>query len=164
METSVGKLIEILEKESQVYEDILKIAKNKTEVLVQGKVDELKNITDIEQALVLKVGKLEVVRDELIQEIAKQINQEAKHLTITDIIKLAAGDNKKQLKICAEKITKIVKQLNDTNHSNQELINQSLDYINFSINLLSSTHEGNTYSGRGESTKGEKKNFLDIKL
>lgn len=160
----ISKLTDVLQKECEIYQDLLKIAGNKTDILIQGKVDELRTMTEVEQTLVMKVGKLEITRGELTEQIATQMGVEDKDITISEIIKHISGDAKKELKACTQEIVKVIKQLNDISQSNQQLINQSLDYINLSINLISNTHEGNTYSDKGQSTKGEKKNFLDIKL
>lgn len=38
----VKGLIDVIEKESKIYEDILEISKNKTDIIVKGKVKELR--------------------------------------------------------------------------------------------------------------------------
>jgi len=58
----INDLMDVLLQESKIYEDILEISKKKTDVIVKGKVSELESITNLEQSLIVKIGKLEETR------------------------------------------------------------------------------------------------------
>ena len=46
------KVIEILKKEYEIYQEMLKISEEKTDIIVKDKVDELKPIVEREETLV----------------------------------------------------------------------------------------------------------------
>ena len=63
------------------------------------------------------------------------------------------------------KIVQVIEDLNNINKLNSKLINNSLDYISFSINLYSDIDTGtNNYGNRGDINESQKRRFLDIKL
>ncbi|NLX87400.1 MAG: flagellar protein FlgN, partial [Clostridiales bacterium] len=59
------RLVEILEKESALYRDILDLSRHKTSTIVEGKVSQLEQLTGVEQKLLLNVGGLEQQREEV---------------------------------------------------------------------------------------------------
>jgi hypothetical protein len=66
----VESLIEILDKEKNIYGSILKLSMDKKDVIVAGKVSELEGMTRLEQSVILKLGKLEDEREELTAKLA----------------------------------------------------------------------------------------------
>ncbi|MGE4284523.1 MAG: flagellar export chaperone FlgN, partial [Clostridia bacterium] len=66
MENSINTLLDILEQQERVYESILKLAKDKTEVIVAGRIAELESLVKLEQALVVQIGRLEQQREEAV--------------------------------------------------------------------------------------------------
>ena len=59
---TIKKLIEILDKEAAIYEGLLKLSREKTDVIVKGKVTELEGITKVEQSMILQLARLEETR------------------------------------------------------------------------------------------------------
>ena len=55
-------LIEVLDLESQEYENLLELSMKKTPVIVAGELEELAKITDEEQIVVGKINRLEQKR------------------------------------------------------------------------------------------------------
>lgn len=58
-------LIEILDLESQEYENLLGLSMKKTPVIVSGALEELAKITDEEQNVVNRINRLELKRQEV---------------------------------------------------------------------------------------------------
>lgn len=164
MDDLVNKLIETMQKEYEAYQDILKIAKNKTEVVVEGKINELKSLTNAEQVLVLQLGKLEGTRESIVEEIAKLLGENPDELTISGLLKHVTGRFAAGLQEYQKKMTDVVKELRNVNSLNQRLIQDALEYINFSVNLFSNLRgEANVYGSDGKPAKSKKKNFFDVK-
>lgn len=161
----VDELIGILNKEAALYEDVLKLSKNKTGIIVEGKVSELENIVKLEQSMILQMGKLEDVRESLVEKLSKHLNAGPAEQTVTQLSKLLQKENSSRLNACQQKLTKVLGELKDTNGLNSRLIKNSLDYIDFSVNLLTNTGTaGNLYSNSGQANESRKRNFFDIKL
>lgn len=166
MDTQViNELVNVLNSEAKIYDDILKISKNKTNIIVEGKVSELENIVKLEQSLVLQMSKLENERENLINKISRDIGIKPEDLTITDLVKYTGESQRNILKSQQENMLKVIKDLSDTNNLNSKLIKNSLEYINFSLNLYANTgNADNNYNVSGSTSDKSVKNFFDIKI
>jgi len=161
----VDELIEILNKELAIYDDILKLSAKKTDVIVNGDVSELVNITRMEQSMVPQIGKLESERMQLVEQIAVLLNIKAEELTLTVLEKQLPGEQKVKLADCRKKLSDTINELKEANALNSKLIKNSLDYIDFSINVLTSAGaSGNNYINSGVSQEPGRKNLFDMKL
>lgn len=161
----IDGLISVLNKETAMYEGILKLSKNKTDVIVKGKVTELESITSLEQKMILQLGKLEEERERLVDAIAAELKMKASDVTLAGLEKLLPKEQVGKLKACNNKLPALVKDLGEANVLNSKLIKNSLDYIDFSINILTSVGEtGNNYGYSGQSSDSKKRNFFDMKL
>jgi flagellar biosynthesis/type III secretory pathway chaperone len=162
---SADKLIDVLNKETAMYEEILKLSKNKTNIIVEGKVNELESLTKLEQSIILKLGILENEREKLLEGLAAQLGIKASDITLSGLEKMLSGEQKEKMTECRQKLPKLLKDLNDANVLNSKLIKNSIDYIDFSINLLTNAGPaGNTYGNSGLSRDSKRKNFFDVKL
>lgn len=161
----IDRLIEVLNKETAMYEGILKLSKSKTNVIVEGKVFELESITKLEQNIILSLGKLEREREELVNKLAVQLNLKPSDITLDSLIKLLPEEQAQKLDNCYNALPKVVRDLSDANVLNSKLIRSSLDYIDFSINILTNAgSSGNNYENAGRSSNTRKKNFFDVRL
>lgn len=161
----IGTLIDILKKEADLYEGVLKLSKSKTDVIVEGKVSGLEGITSIEQSMIMKLGKLEEEREKTVEQIALQLHVKASDITITNLEKRFSDEQAEKLKDCRNTLAKLVNELSTANELNSKLIRNSLDYIDFSINILTNAGStGNNYGNSGQSNDLKKKNFFDMRL
>ena len=161
----LNALFDVLGEETRVYEKILQLSKEKKDIVIEGKVSELEEITKNEQTLVIKLGKLEILRESCVEEIAEQLNIKPSELTISELSEHLNEENAKKLIECKNKLEDVLKELKEINQLNSKLIKNSLDYIDFSLNILSAASEtNNNYNNSGEVNDGNKKTFMDIKL
>ncbi|MDQ2085106.1 flagellar protein FlgN [Herbivorax sp. ANBcel31] len=161
----LNSLIDVLNEESRIYENILQISKDKTDVIIGGKVSELDEMTKLEQSFVIKIGKLEILRENCIEEISNQLNIKSSELTVSELSEHLNEENSKKLIDYKEKIGNILTELKDINDLNSRLIKNSIDYIDFSLNILSSaTESNNNYGDNGEVNEEKKKTYMDLKL
>ena len=161
----VDRLIEVLNKEAAVYEGILKLSKNKTDVIVEGKVSELENLTRVEQSMIIQLGRLEEEREEMVEELAVHLKVKSSDITLAGLEKLFPREQAEKLKDCHRALPQIINDLSEANVLNSKLIRNSLDYIDFSINILTNAGStGNNYGNSGQSDNSKKRNFFDVKL
>ena len=130
------RLIEILEKESALYRDILDLSRHKTNTIVEGKISQLEQLTGVEQRLLLSVGGLEQQREEVVDQLARLLDIPADQLNISMAVKQAEDGLKERLAALKDEIENTLKDLKEVNDLNSELIKKSLEYIDFSINLI----------------------------
>lgn len=161
----VNDLIDVLDQEAKTYDDILKISKNKTNIIVEGKVNELEKIVKLEQSLVLQMSKMEDQRERLISKISGIIGIEPEKITIKSLITHVDKKQGEILKKQQEGIAETLKELGGSNDLNSKLIKNSLDYIRFSLNLFASAGNiDNNYNLSGQKQNGKERTFFDFKV
>lgn len=161
----ITKLTDVLEQENTIYQEILKISEDKTNIIIEGKVSQLENIIKLEQALIIRLGKLEELREDLVSEIAISVDTPVEELKISDIINFAGKEKGEKLEICQGIIKKSIDDLTNVNDLNSKLLKNSLEFIDFSINILSRPDAGaNNYGNTGQVSSSGKRNFLDMRL
>lgn len=134
--SDVQKLMDILYGEMELYEILLELAYKKTDIIVLGKVKELDEITKVESSLLIKLMELEEKREAALSGFENQDK-----ITITELCKILPHNKAEVLKDLQSKFNEILKKLDNRNKLNASLIEQSLEYINYSIGLISSTLE-----------------------
>ncbi len=164
MEALSVRLIEILEEENRVYSDILDISRRKTRIIVDGKVDQLDRLTRTEQQMVIGIGRLEKEREGIIRQLAGHMGVERKDINIDMLRDRLRGGLKDRLSKAKDEIGKTLDELKKVNELNSQLIQKSLEYIDFSINLIAGDASRSTYSGGKGKDRKEGISFFDHKV
>lgn len=144
MASLIEELIMVLGDEEKLYGEIIPIAEKKTQIIVNNDLQSLTGITDEEQKLVGKISKLEKKRQEVIRNIGIVMNKKESELNFITIIDLLKGQEKGQekeqeeLRRLHDKLKRTIDTLTMLNERNQLLIRQSIEMIDFDINLLQS--------------------------
>lgn len=147
---NIHGLLSILEDEYRIYQTLHDLALKKKEVLIEGKVNELDEIVRTEQACIAAVSKLEDEREEWLKE-HEMTGMEDIH----EVLENNSDEEKRQLSDFQERFKKLLQEVADVNEHNQALIEQALEYIEFSINLIGDalTSDNTTYEKRGTDQK-----------
>jgi len=140
MASLIEELIMVLGDEEKIYSEIIPVAEKKTQIIVNNDLQSLTGITEEEQELVGKISKLERKRQEVIRNIGIVMNKKESELNFITIIELLNGQEKEQeeLRRLHDKLKATIEMLAVLNERNQLLIKQSLEMIDFDINLLQS--------------------------
>ncbi|OEF99502.1 hypothetical protein BHF71_08775 [Vulcanibacillus modesticaldus] len=148
MMASFPRLIEVLMQIYQLQLEMLDLAKQKKQVLIDGSIEELSKIIHYESLWIKKVSKLEDERMKVVQQILNDNDIKADQITINDLINnLDSPDDKKRLEDIHGKLTKTIEEIQQLNDLNTQLIEQSLKYISHTINLITEDpSQGYTYS------------------
>ena len=131
-------LISILEQEDSLYEDLLKLSMSKTPVLISGDLEARSRITEDEQEIVNKVNALDKKREEGMKDIANVLGKDVKTLKLTDLIEILRSRPAEQNRLAAiyDKLSDTIGQMKRTNEQNRELIESSLEMVQFDMNVL----------------------------
>ena len=159
MASLMEELISTLSQEKELYLALLPIAEEKTKAIVANDLDLLQEITNREQLAVGRIGALERKRDEVITNMGIVLGRKPQELTLAELIRVTEKQPKDRAALTELKdaLGVAVKKLADVNERNNVLIRQSLDMIQFNMNLLQSTRmvQGNNYTkSAGESIPG----------
>jgi hypothetical protein len=161
----IEKLIKVLEQETKIYDDLLKISKDKTNIIIEGKVSELESIVKLEQSIILNMSKLEDLRETLVEKLSSSMGLDASEITISTLASRVNDSYAQKLRACQQTMSATINELKDTNSLNTKLIKNSLEYIDFSINVLSAADPaGNIYGNTGEVNGSKKRSLIDMKL
>jgi hypothetical protein len=138
MASLMENLIQVLEKECQIYEGLLKLSKEKTPVIIKGDLEQLEKITDEEQRIVTEANQMDFQRVQTLKDIAIVINKDVETLKLKNLIQVLdkRPDEQRKLAICHDKITQIVGDLAIVNEQNHALISNALEMVTFDINLI----------------------------
>ena len=101
MASLMEDLIDVLEKESEEYKNLLNLSMQKTQVIVSEDLDQLAKITDEEQLIVSRINHLDTIRNEAVQDIANVLNKDVTKLKIADLIKMLEQRPEEQQKLAA---------------------------------------------------------------
>ncbi|BEP30211.1 flagellar protein FlgN [Helicovermis profundi] len=159
----VDDLINALQKEYEIYKELTKIADDKKQIIIDGKIKELDKITIREQGLAMSLVKLENYREKVINKIMKDLN--IKNIdTITELITHLDQDSKNKLNTVKNQLIGIIDDIKNKNELNSQLIDQSLKFIDFNIGLLAGIEEDNKYASDGKDPKFiQRKSLFDAK-
>lgn len=166
MNKSIEQLILALNKECEIYEEVLRLAKQKRRIIIEGRVKELDSITRKEQGMIVTLGKLENIRDSIVKNILKEIEIKNDVQNITELVKYIENESKEKILEIKEKLMKILDQVKNENDLNSKLIKQSLEYIEFNKNLITSLEsQGSTYGANADEKDIKvKSNLFDVKV
>lgn len=159
------EILDILEQEARIYGSILKLSRDKTGIIVEGRVSELENMVRLEQTFIMQLGRLEAIRSGLIGKLADELGLNSSDITISDLKGKIDDTQADGLQKCQLKMTGIINELKNVNELNSKLIKNSLEFIDFSINMLTNTDNiGNNYGSAGMTGPSKKRSILDLKL
>ncbi len=165
LEAVFNELIDVLDQEIDIYNDIFKISRDKTGIIVEGNVDELEKIVQEEQKLVVKVAQMENQRNIILYKISRALAMKADELTLSTLIDNTEGPIRDKLKDRQQGLQKLINELMECNNINSKLIRNSLDYIDFSINLIAASEsQDNNYGMDAEKSSVKSKSKFDLKV
>lgn len=144
MASLMENLIEVLDKESQEYENLLDLSLRKTPVIVAGSLDELAKITDEEQIIVGNITHLEHEREGLFTDIANVINKDVKTLKLSDLVAMLEQRPEEQQKLAKvyDRLKTAVHEVERVNGQNRVLIENALEMVQFDMNVLQAMKAG----------------------
>ncbi len=136
MASLIKELIDTLEEQTNIYQSLLEIASKKKVSIIENNIDELQAFVKEENVLVGRNQRLEKKRIEFFKDISMVLGKN-QNISLKDIIENIKGqDGEKELIELREKMLDVLPKLKSINDQNQELLKMSIDYVDFSINLI----------------------------
>lgn len=162
---SAVNLIKTLEALLTIYGQLLHAAIQKTEVIKKGDLSALQSIIKEENRFLQTLRKLE---NNLLSEskLFLQKNQHTKDdFTLSECINVAVDHEKSRLKEIKNTLEEQIGKLRKQNKLNQQLIEQSLQIVNMSIDMLSPEIDSYNYdrSHQGQNLEESNRSIFDSK-
>lgn len=166
-EKNVERILEILVREKEIFKEILSLGKEKTDVLIKRETERLNIITSIESDLAANLEILEEERVGEIEKISQILKLEEKISDVSTLARIINDKNSKTLIVCRDEIHDYIKEIKNLNDLNGKLLKNSLDYVDFFMNLVTNIDDSsdNNYSNEGKLSEGNTpKRRFDLKL
>jgi flagellar biosynthesis/type III secretory pathway chaperone len=125
-------LIPIMKKMLKLHKSLYELSVKKTDIVKKGDMAALDQLLKDEQAHVAGINKLEQERMALSQEILPAIENPS----LLDIASQAIPVEKDQLLQLRGNLVEVIADIKTRNELNQQLIHQSMQFINFSRSLV----------------------------
>lgn len=140
MASLMENLISVLQAEGTAYEELLELSMRKTSIIIDGDLERLQKITDEEQTVVAKINHLDAQREEVTKDIANVLNKDVTKLKLADIINMLSQRPVEQNQLAAahDKLKGTVGQMKRINEQNRDLIQRSLEMVEFDLNIIHS--------------------------
>lgn len=141
MASLMEELFTALSSEKEIYEKLIPVSEKKTGILVKGDLKELETVTQEEQLLVDKAAALGVKREKIIANIGVVLNKDARTLDLTTLAELMGKqpEERKRLEELHDSLKVVMKRLVAINEKNKNLLENSLEMIEFNMNFIQST-------------------------
>lgn len=134
-------LVDILEQQKECYEGLYTLATYKTQAIVNKEIDFLQDVVKREEEFIGRMAILDRKRETAFKDIALVTGLNPKNITVTIIVKKMGEDldiSKKLVKLRKE-LLDIIKKVKNENTQNKLLLEQSIEFVDFSLNAIKST-------------------------
>ncbi|MFE4712079.1 MULTISPECIES: flagellar protein FlgN [Paenibacillus] len=156
-------LIELLERLDEVHIQMLDLAATKKQAIMENKIEMLIQIINKESKQMKTIEQLEEERAQAIHAFLQGAGIRSNlKLNLSELSRLVFDlDDKQRLLHIQKKLAGTLQQLKEANALNQQLIQQSLSYIDFSIESMSYYSETEaTYHHPAEKSGGVQRSGL----
>jgi flagellar biosynthesis/type III secretory pathway chaperone len=133
---SAKQLIELLEKHVKLHKGLLELANKKTEVLKKGDMEALSEMMKEEQKYIAAVKQIEKERIVVVEKIISVLGHAQTEPTLTACIELVDEPERSALKRLRDNLVAVVAELRNINELNQQLLQQSLQFVNMTLNMI----------------------------
>lgn len=145
------QLIIILKAQITLYTQLVELSKSQTQNLVVGAADQVQAITKKTEKIIKQLSELESKRQNIIDTfmITYKINGKVTLEEFIERIQLDSSNKTVILNLTSE-LEKIADELKFYIHQNKMLLKKAVQFIDFNMNLITSTAAGTTYAPKGQ--------------
>lgn len=162
MDKNFENLLEILEKEVDLYREFLGLLQMERQYMVDLSLDKLHECVNHKETIVLNFRILEDSRRDVIESI--QDGYKSGPLTLFMIINIAPQRYKKGLELCRSNLISLVNSIKEINQVNGILAERAINYTRSSLSFLNRLiHELPLYLPSGQIEQGYKTGNLVCK-
>jgi flagellar biosynthesis/type III secretory pathway chaperone len=151
MEKKIEKLIFCMEKELNIYFNILKLVREERDLLVANKEIELDKNLKTQDDLILLASQEEKSRISIMEEITRTPDMGIySQVTISEILKKLEGIQKNSISQLRDQLKKIIAKIKEINQNNILLIVQGRGNIKNFLDILINRENGSIYLKNGK--------------
>ncbi len=150
-ESIFTSLIEILRKESFIYNDLKNCLINEKRLLIKPNLDELGHNNALKENIILKARMLEEARANILKRIARSLDISTNVVKLSQITSHAGLEQRKEIELLRDDLALIAREINALNQTNKDLLDASMGNIKSSLDFISSIMSSESvYMGCGK--------------
>ncbi|GAE26510.1 flagellar protein [Halalkalibacter wakoensis JCM 9140] len=142
---SATAIIQLMERLIELHEELIETAQKKVDLIKTGDMRSLETLVREESKLTRKLETTELLRQKVVRTFLLEKGEVTENATISDV-KLFVTDVEKETLVQVQmKLVSLVEKLREQNNLNQSLIEESLRFVNLSLDLLRPHKEDISY-------------------
>lgn len=149
MNDLVSRFTEVMSKEKDIYERLLKISEGKKGAILSKETKALDAIVREEQSLILRLEQLEKRRIKCSAELAREINTPLEGITLLLFAEQGTLEQSEVLIEIHKELSTMLETLSKHNEENKALLDSRLEYVHFAMDTLTPDQNPGVYSTTG---------------
>ncbi|MCM3443758.1 flagellar export chaperone FlgN [Metabacillus halosaccharovorans] len=151
-----------LEKIVKLQKSLYIIALKKRDSLKADDIEALRQIMKEELKHIKAIEVVNKEREMIQHQLATELLISKKKLTMSNLLESDRLNNKEKLRNIQVELLEQTQKLKEINELNQQLLQQSLNFVNLNLDMILGQQEFNNYSDRSsEEAEGNKRSLFD---
>lgn len=167
MQQLIALFCDVLTAERDIHVSLLAHSKQKKDAITKNDLPALDKIVKSEEVLLSQLNHWERKRKEYVAELAAGLGRPAQELLLQDFLSLCDEPNQAQLKELHHELKRLLEEQMEINELNKKLIESRLEYINYTLETVSSNTQGASHiygGGAQPGHSGRKSSIIDQKV
>lgn len=143
MASLMEDFMDILEKENGEYQRLTELSREKRQIIIDGNIPALEEITNREQEVTSVLKNLENKREEVVNDMSIVLSKKPEELTVTNMVAFLNKQPKEQQKLqdLKERLHKTLSEMADINGQNEVLLQHAMEMAEFDLTLFRSMRQ-----------------------
>lgn len=143
MASLMEDFMNVLEKENGEYGRLTELSREKRQIIIDGNIPALEEITGREQEITSILKNLEKKREEVVNDMSIVLSKKPEELTVTNMIAFLNKQPKEQQKLMElkEKLHNTLAEMADINGQNEVLLKHAMEMAEFDLTLFKSMRQ-----------------------
>ena len=143
MASLMDDLTQVLENETVEYKKLIELSDNLRKALIESDVSTVEQMTAAQEEVSNGIQSLESRRARIMNDIAVVLNKKPEELKVSMLEETLAGQPvlKERLAAVRIELKETMDELKRVNHTNQTLLRQSMELLEFDLNLFRSMRQ-----------------------
>ena len=143
MASLMDDLTQVLENETVEYTKLIELSDNLRKALIESDVSTVEQMTAAQEEVSNGIQSLESRRARIMNDIAVVLNKKPEELKVSALEETLAGQPllKERLATARTELKQTMDELKRVNHTNQTLLRQSMELLEFDLNLFRSMRQ-----------------------
>lgn len=164
MSKLIDQLLLALNKEQEIYNEVISLAKDKQIAIVNNDLNLLEVIMKKEKTYSISLVKLEQIRSKTIDQLVKEYHMMEIN-ALTDLYPFMSDQEVRKVDSVRTKLINTVGLLGQKNELNRQLLEQSIEQVEFDLNLITTVGDGSVnYKETASDMDVERRSIFDRKI